>query len=133
MKNARLWMAATFEAIVLMSLGDELSRNATAHYRVEIWVCVLFLLVGLTLWLVHRESSLVRACLLGYLVGGILGLYNLVWVIAYAVNRGPLPPSVGLYPFGVTITWTAFWVLTTGGVFLMFACERAVNEGGRAD
>jgi len=122
MNGRRLWSAITAVSTVFMAATDALTW--VPRWRIETWVLLLFLQMVASVFLldnVRTRRQKLRA--VSWLAGIYLGLYNATWVVLEVV-QGHIYSNIGLYPFGLNISWVVFFSLIALGFALM-------HEGGK--
>lgn len=113
-----MWRVGIAVTAGLMAVTDAMTSGP--RWRVEAWVLLLFFQTVASVFLLDDVRTLrqkLRA--VSWLAGVFLGLYNGVWVVTEAA-RGNFFSNVGLYPFGLNVSWMVFGLLTTLGFFLMY-------------
>lgn len=95
-----------------------------SHVKVETWVVLLFLDTVMTVGLLNRRRSrIARLKLLGWFVACLVCFYTFLWSLVIITTTGSLPNSVALYPFSVSLSLGALWVLMAVGAWLAYLCR----------
>jgi hypothetical protein len=122
MRSDLWWRATIVISVAIMALDDALTP-IRSHYKVEIWLIVMFIDIALTVLLNRPRNLGEKLRMVGWLTACFLFVYSIVWAATEIALHHTFPPQVSLYPFGIAMSDFWFFMMGLLGAWMLYVFQ----------